>query len=108
MIIVHANNFYSHDRKELDAIINPKVTTKDTSTEVKSTWSTYLSARSVKPFIICLVLQFVQQWCGIHVIVFKTVHVFRTFQTSVDHNIATIIVGAVAFAATFGKCSLVW
>ena len=46
-------------------------------------------------------LQLVQQWCGVLVIMFKTVNVFQTFETSIDHNVCTIIVGAVAFFTTF-------
>ena len=63
-----------------------------------------LFAATLKPVAVCLVLQFVQQWCGVPVIIFKTVHVFRTLGTSLDHNLCTVIVGAVAFAATFCKC----
>ena len=66
--------------------------------------SSLLSAATLKPAAVCLVLQFVQQWCGVPVIIFKTVHVFRTLRTSLDHNLCTVIVGAVAFAATFCKC----
>ena len=66
--------------------------------------SSLFNPSTLKPFLTCLVLQFVQQWCGVHVIVFKTVNVFETFHTSVDHNMSTIIVGAVAFGATFCKC----
>ena len=36
-----------------------------------------------------------------HFIMFKTVNVFKTFETSIDHNLFTIIVGAVAFFTTF-------
>lgn len=63
--------------------------------------SSFLSPANLKPMLICLVLQFVQQWCGVHVIMFKTVNVFKTFETSIDHNLCTIIVGVVAFFTTF-------
>ena len=55
------------------------------------------------PLLITLVLQAVQNWCGVNVIVFKTVHVFQTFQTSVDSYLATAVVGGVQLLATFSK-----
>ena len=58
------------------------------------------------PLLITLVLQAVQNWCGVNVIVFKTVHVFQTFQTSVDSYLATAVVGGVQLLATFSKKSL--
>ena len=68
---------------------------------LKDQLSLFLSPANIKPLLICLVLQFVQQWCGVHVIMFKTVNVFKTFETSIDHNLCTIIVGVVAFFTTF-------
>ena len=68
---------------------------------ISDQWSVFLSLGNLKPLLVCLVLQFVQQWCGVHVIMFKTVNVFKTFETSIDHNLCTIIVGAVAFFTTF-------
>ena len=62
--------------------------------------SSLISGSTLKPLFICLVLQFVQHWCGVIVIIFKSIHVFETFQTSLDHKLATMIVGAVAFIAT--------
>ena len=58
---------------------------------------------SLAPLLITLVLQAVQNWCGVNVIVFKTVHVFQTFQTSVDSYLATAVVGGVQLLATFSK-----
>ena len=57
----------------------------------------------MKPFSICVVLQFTQHWCGVIVIIFKSIHVFKTFQTSLDQNLATVIVGAVAFVSTLSE-----
>ena len=39
-------------------------------------------------------------------IMFKTVTVLKTFETSIDHNLCTIIVGAVAFFTTFRQYSV--
>ena len=72
-----------------------------TSRNISAQLAVFLSPANLKPLLICLVLQFVQQWCGVHVIMFKTVNVFKTFETSIDHNLCTIIVGAVAFLTTF-------
>ena len=72
-----------------------------TAQSFKDQLSQFLSPNNLKPLLICLVLQFVQQWCGVHVIMFKTVNVFKTFETSIDHNLCTIIVGVVAFFTTF-------
>ena len=76
----------------------------DVGPRLRGLVSSLLSAATLKPVALCLVLQLVQQWCGVPVIIFKTVHVFRTLRTSLDHNLCTVIVGAVAFAATFCKC----
>ena len=70
---------------------------------LKERWSSFFSGATLKPFFICLVLQFIQNWCGVIVIIFKTIHVFQTFHTSVDYKLATIIVGVVAFVSTFCK-----
>ena len=67
-------------------------------------WAGELCARStLQPLLITLVLQAIQNWCGVNVIVFKTVHVFQTFQTSVDNYLATAVVGGVQLLATFSK-----
>ena len=58
---------------------------------------------TLAPLLITLVLQAVQNWCGVNVIVFKTVHVFQTFQTSLDSYLSTAVVGGVQLLATFSK-----
>ena len=81
---------------------------KDNVTEFKQEGfndlrSVCFSGATLKPFFICIVLQFIQHWCGVIVIIFKSIHVFETFQTSLDHNLETVIVGAVALVATICK-----
>ena len=96
------------NRKETEDISSKNQSSQEEASESKLTnfvkvMTSLFNASTMKPFLTCLVLQFVQQWCGVHVIVFKTVNVFQTFHTSVDHNLSTIIVGVVGFAATFCK-----
>ena len=69
-------------------------------------WLGELFSRStLQPLTITLILQAVQNFCGVNVIVFKTVHVFQTFQTSIDNYLATAVVGGVQLLATFSKTS---
>ena len=91
-------------RKEIDDMVTKETEQREKASVTQSIsdqWSVFLSLGNLKPLLVCLVLQFVQQWCGVHVIMFKTVNVFKTFETSIDHNLCTIIVGAVAFFTTF-------
>ena len=54
----------------------------------------------VKPFIISAALMFFQQFSGINAVIFYTVSIFRDAGSSVDRNLATIIVGIVQFLST--------
>jgi facilitated trehalose transporter len=51
----------------------------------------------VKPFIISAALMFFQQFSGINAVIFYTVSIFRDAGSTVDRNLATIIVGIVQF-----------
>ena len=54
------------------------------------------------PLLLTCVLHFLQNWSGVNVIVFKTVHVFETVGSSIDKYVCTGIVGAVKLLATGG------
>lgn len=59
------------------------------------------SRSNLKPLSISVGLMFFQQMSGINAVIFYTVSIFRMAGSSVDDNIATIIVGFVNFGSTF-------
>jgi len=66
-----------------------------------------LSVSTLHPLGLSLLLHFAQNWCGVNVIVFKTVAVFETVESSVDPYTSTFIVGVVQLAATAISLGLV-
>ena len=63
----------------------------------------FFSRPNLHPLIITCVLHFVQNWSGVNVIVFKTVHVFETVGSSIDKYVSTVIVGGVQLVSTGSK-----
>ena len=63
----------------------------------------FFSRPNLHPLIITFVLHFVQNWSGVNVIVFKTVHVFETVGSSIDKYVCTVIVGGVQLVSTGSK-----
>merc|ERR1711892_29009 len=59
------------------------------------------------PLLLTCVLHFLQNWSGVNVIVFKTVHVFEIVGSSIDKYVCTGIVGGVQPLATGVSVSLV-
>ncbi|CAM1307207.1 SLC2A8 (predicted) [Pycnogonum litorale] len=53
-----------------------------------------------KPLLISLVIMFTQQFCGINAIMFYTVSIFKHSGSSIDPNLATILVGLAQFVGT--------
>ena len=60
----------------------------------------FFSYHNLCPLLISMMLHFVQNWSGINVIVFKTVHVFEIVGSSIDKYICTVIVGGVQLLST--------
>ena len=58
------------------------------------------------PIIICLAVMFFQQFSGINAIMFYTVSIFDAAKSSVNSNLATIIVGIVQMLVTLLACFL--
>ena len=54
----------------------------------------------VKPLAISMGLMFFQQFSGINAVMFYSVNIFRLAGSSIDSNLATIILGVVNIAAT--------
>ena len=59
------------------------------------------------PLLLTCVLHFLQNWSGVNVIVFKTVHVFEIVGSSIDKYVCTCIVGGVQLLATGGIQTMV-
>ena len=55
------------------------------------------------PPFLTFVLHFLQNWAGVNVIVFKTVHVFETVGSSIYKYLCTVIVGGVQLLSTAGR-----
>lgn len=56
---------------------------------------------NLKPLLISLGLMFFQQFSGINAVIFYTVQIFQDAGSSINENVATIIVGIVNFMSTF-------
>ncbi|XP_017889015.1 facilitated trehalose transporter Tret1 isoform X2 [Ceratina calcarata] len=56
---------------------------------------------NMKPLLISLGLMFFQQFSGINAVIFYTVSIFKDAGSSINENLATIIVGIVNFLSTF-------
>ncbi|KAF4532171.1 hypothetical protein B566_EDAN002233 [Ephemera danica] len=56
---------------------------------------------NLKPLLISVGLMFFQQFSGINAVIFYTVSIFRMAGSTIEDNLATIIVGIVNFLATF-------
>eukprot|EP00095_Tigriopus_kingsejongensis_P001396 maker-scaffold205_size259573-snap-gene-1.45 protein:Tk01396 transcript:maker-scaffold205_size259573-snap-gene-1.45-mRNA-1 annotation:"hypothetical protein DAPPUDRAFT_304267" len=63
--------------------------------------SAFISRSVLVPFALSLALMFFQQWCGVNAVIFYTVTIFDAAGSTVEKNLATIIVGIVQFLATF-------
>lgn len=58
------------------------------------------------PIFICLTIMFFQQFSGINAIMFYTVSIFSAAKSSINPNLATIIVGTVQTIVTLISCFL--
>ena len=56
--------------------------------------------KNLHPLLLSLTLMFLQNWCGVNVLVFKTVDVFSATGSSIDNYLATSIVGFVQLLST--------
>ncbi len=59
-----------------------------------------LQSGYVKPLAVSMGLMFFQQFSGINAVMFYSVNIFRLAGSSIDSNLATIILGVVNIAAT--------
>ena len=60
----------------------------------------FFSSPNLHPLLLTFGLHFLQNWSGVNVIVFKTVHVFETVGSSIDKYVCTAIVGGVQLVST--------
>lgn len=65
------------------------------------TWPT------IHPLLLSCYLHLLQNWCGVNVIVFKTVSVFESVGTSLDAGLCTAVVGGTQLLATAASILLV-
>lgn len=70
-------------------------------------WSVLLSRPVLQPFGIGLVLLLIQQFSGIDAVIFFTVDIFRSSGSTIDNNLATIIVGALQLGTNLASLFLV-
>lgn len=78
-------------RTELNEIKNTHLLSTKYATKVKD----LLGKTYLKPLLTSLGLMFFQQFSGINAVIFYTVNIFEMSGSSVDSNLATIIVGLV-------------
>ena len=76
--------------------------TSNTETSIQFMAKTFFSYQNLCPLLLTFVLHFLQNWSGVNVIVFKTVHVFETVGSSIDKYTCTAIVGVVQLLFTGG------
>lgn len=70
-------------------------------------WSVLLSRPVLQPFGIGLMLLVIQQFSGIDAVIFFTVDIFRSSGSTIDGNLATIIVGALQLGSNIASLFLV-
>lgn len=80
---------------------------KQIKEETQEDNSRFFSRGVIHPLVLSMVLMFTQSWCGVNVLVFKTVEIFNAVGSSVDDYVATAIVGIVQLLATAISVSLV-
>ncbi|CAK1539933.1 unnamed protein product [Leptosia nina] len=73
----------------------------DAEIENQSSFTEIFNKKYVKSISICLGLMTFQQLSGINAVIFYTVEIFKMSGSSIDENLATIIVGLVNFISTF-------
>lgn len=69
--------------------------------------SACIDSSIMMPLFISMSLMFFQQWSGVNAVIFYTVTIFDSAGSTVNKNLATIIVGLVQFLATFVSIFLV-
>merc|ERR1719431_2233404 len=89
-------------RQDISTLTTEKDNTSNTETKNNFLTKTFFSYPNICPLLLTLVLHFLQNWSGVNVIVFKTVHVFDTFGSSIDKYTCTAIVGIVQLLSTGG------
>lgn len=67
----------------------------------------FFSRPCLYPLFLSLVLMLVQIWCGVNVLIFKTVDIFAAVGSSIDKYVATGIVGVVNLFATAVSVAIV-
>lgn len=67
---------------------------EDRADQTALSWSVLLSRPVLRPWAIGLTLLLIQQLSGIDAVIFFTVDIFRASGSTIDDNVATIIVGA--------------
>ena len=60
----------------------------------------FFSYQNLCPLCLSLALQILQNWSGVNVIVFKTVHVFEIVGSSIDKFLCTMVIGCVQLLST--------
>jgi len=88
--------------KEISAMTSEEDKTSNTETSIQFMAKTFFSYQNLCPLLLTFVLHFLQNWSGVNVIVFKTVHVFETVGSSIDKYTCTAIVGVVQLLFTGG------
>ncbi|XP_053204136.1 facilitated trehalose transporter Tret1-like [Panonychus citri] len=82
---------------------------KDESTQSDgclNTFSSYKNPSIYKPFLLCMFLMFAQQFSGINAVTFYTVDIFHSSGSTIDDNLATILIGLIQTVATLIGCIL--
>lgn len=93
--------------KEISAMTSEEDKTSNTETSIQFMAKTFFSYQNFCPLLLTFVLHFLQNWSGVNVIVFKTVHVFETVGSSIDKYTCTAIVGVVQLLFTGVSITLV-
>ena len=63
----------------------------------------FFKSENLHPLLLTFVLHFLQNWSGVNVIIFNTVHVFEMVGSSIDKYVCTAIVGGVQLFSTGSK-----
>ncbi|XP_025016625.1 facilitated trehalose transporter Tret1-like [Tetranychus urticae] len=84
----------------------PIIVKENQSDNCLDSFSSFRSPSIYKPFLLVLFIMFGQQFSGINAVLFYTVDIFHSSGSTINDNLATIIIGVIQVIATFIACIL--
>lgn len=84
-----------------------KYLSTDSNKELEKNKNVYLSSATLKPFVILVILFFLQEVSGIYTILFYAVSFFQDSNLEINEHLSTIIVGIIRFLMAIASAILI-